>query len=103
MFNSAKSLANSVDAVKLLLDAARDGIKLLGSNVDYVLLAAFQNYITTTLNIVSQKVGRSYMSRYQIFVATISHLQPYDQLKEMIKFLINLAEELQKGGNRQYF
>ena len=103
MFNSAKSLANSVDAVKLLLDAAREGVRLLDNNIDYVLLAAFQNYITTTLSIVSQKVGGSYMDRYQIFVTTISHLKPYDQLKETIKFLIQLAEELQKGGNRRYF
>ncbi|MBD5400882.1 hypothetical protein HDR61_04025 [bacterium] len=103
MFNSAKSLANSVDAVKLVLDAARDGVKLLGNNIDYMLLAAFQNYIATTLKIVSQKVGRNYMDRYQIFVTTISNLKPYDQLKETINFLIKLAEELQKGSNRQYF
>ena len=44
------------ESSNLLADAAQKGIALLNKQIDYQLLNAFQNYIISVLNIVSQKV-----------------------------------------------
>ena len=43
------------ESSNLLADAANKGIALLDKQVDYQLLIAFQNYIISVLNLVSQK------------------------------------------------
>lgn len=78
----------------LLADAANKGIALLDKQVDYQLLIAFQNYIISVLNLVSQKMGRDYISFYNQFNLSISHITPYEQVKRTIEFLLNVAKNL---------
>ena len=47
------------ESSNLLADAAQKGIALLNKQIDYQLLNAFQNYIISVLNIVSQKNHRT--------------------------------------------
>lgn len=60
------------DSSNLLADAAQKGIALLNKQIDYQLLNAFQNYIISVLNIVSQKMGIDYISFYNQFNLSIS-------------------------------
>ena len=82
------------ESSNLLADAAQKGIALLNKQIDYQLLNAFQNYIISVLNLVSQKMGRDYISFYNQFNLSISHITPYEQVKRTIEFLLNVAKNL---------
>ena len=60
------------ESSNLLADAAQKGIALLNKQIDYQLLNAFQNYIISVLNIVSQKMGIDYISFYLVKNSYIS-------------------------------
>lgn len=82
------------ESSNLLADAAQKGIALLNKQIDYQLLNAFQNYIISVLNIVSQKMGIDYISFYNQFNLSISNLLPYDQVKRTIEFILNIAKSI---------
>lgn len=82
------------ESSNLLADAAQKGIALLNKQIDYQLLNAFQSYILSVLNLVSQKMGMDYISYYNQFNLSISHIPPYEQVKRTIEFLLNIAKNL---------
>ena len=82
------------ESSNLLADAAQKGIALLNKQIDYQLLNAFQNYIISVLNIVSQKMGIDYISFYNQFNLSINNLLPDDQVKRTIEFILNIAKSI---------
>lgn len=93
--HSAYSLMmKSKENVKLVTDAAQKGIDLLGKQIDYQLLLAFQNYVVSVLNLASNNIGKDYIYLYNQFILSITYLSPYEQLKKNIEFLLNLARTM---------
>ena len=87
---------NNIDNVKLLTDAARQGIHLMGKNIDYPLLATFQRYITTIFEVITYNTGINYINIYKQFIFSCSNLTPYEQVKKTVEFLIDVANRMNK-------
>ncbi len=91
IFNTQKT---NIQNVKLITDAANKGIELMNREIDYALLNAYQNYIISILNIVSNNTKTNYIDLYNRFCISNCYLSCYDQLKRNIEFLIDLAKRL---------
>lgn len=91
MFNNQRT---NIENVKLITNAANKGIELMNRNIDYSLLNAYQNYVISILNIVSNATGANYIDLYNRFCINNCHLSFYEQLKGNIEFLIDLAKRL---------
>lgn len=87
-------MIRSKESVNLLTDAAQKGIALLGKQIDYQLLLAYQNYVTSIINIVSSNMGKNYLYSYNQLNLYISKFTPYEQVKQTIEFLLQFAKEL---------
>ena len=85
------AMMKSRENVRLLTEAAQKGIHLLGKKIDYPLLLAYQNYVVSILNIVSNNGNRDYIYLFNQFSLSISYLAPYEQVKNIIEFLLGQA------------
>ena len=94
VFNSYNNEKIKLENVKIIIDVANKGIDLLNKEIDYTLLNAYQNYIISILNIVSNNMKTNYEEQYCRFNLYINYLTPYEQLKRNIEFLINLGKNI---------
>lgn len=82
------------ECLKLLTDAAKKGVSLLNKQINYQLLLAYQNYVISILDIASQKLGNNYIYLYNQFSLSISCLTPYEQVRKIVEFILNLAKNM---------
>lgn len=84
-------------ASKSLFEVIDRGIDLMSKNIDYNLLQAWQNYVISVLNMISNRYGLNIYTNYLQFISSIINLPPYEQLKLSIQELLNISKNLPKG------
>lgn len=84
-------------ASKSLFEVIDRGIDLMSKNIDYNLLQAWQDYVMSVLNMISNRYGLNIYTNYLEFRLSIAHLSPYEQLNLSIKKLLNISKNLPKG------
>lgn len=84
-------------ASKSLFEVIDRGINLMSKNVDNNLLQAWQDYVMSVLNMISNRYGLNIYTNYLQFRLSIMNLPPYEQLKLSIQELLNISKTLPKG------
>ena len=84
-------------ASKSLFEVIDRGIDLMSKNIDYNLLQAWQNYVISVLNMISNRYGLNIYTNYLQFISSIINLPPYEQLKLSIQELKKKKKNLPKG------
>ena len=80
--------------IKFLTDTARQGINLLGNNINKQLFDIYRNYVVSTLRIISNNTRIDYVNLYYQFLLYNSNLTFYEQVKKTVEFLLELAKNV---------
>ena len=66
---------NESNNVPSLVKVIKEGVELLGKNVNNQLFDAYQNYVLATLKIISVNTGRDYLTQYMdIFCSPFNYI-----------------------------
>lgn len=94
-YNNYNSFNNF--ASRSLFEAIDKGIDLMSKKVDNNLLQAWQEYVMSVLNMISNRYGLNIYSYYLQFRLSIANLPPYEQLQRSIQELLNISNNLPRG------
>lgn len=83
-----------------IIKLIREGIDLLGKNINDSLFNAYNNYVISTLNIISINTGKNYLNQYLSFITqpniTFIWQNNIEKIRIILMFLLDIISDLSK-------